>query len=430
MSRAPVTAATCLLLASCASSPYPPPGAESAGATPGPTTGSPWVGTWACGPQRTETGNLPPPPGLANRTLRQIVYTSIGGRQLRVRLSNAFGDGPVTLNAVHVAISTGDSAIDASTDRELAFAGSPSLTIPAGRTVWSDALTFPLAAQTTVAITIRFGAVPAGITGHPGSRTTSYLTTADGVSAPSLAGAATVTVNHWYYITGIDVVPDAAPSAAIVTLGDSLTDGRGSTTNGNDRWPDDLSRRLRATAATARVAVLNQGIGGNAVVSGGLGPTAMERFPRDVLEQSGVRWLIVFEGVNDIGAATGSGKMAATSLINAFGGFIDAAHARKIRVYGVPITPFAGSFYDSPDHQTARRMVNDWIRTSGRFDAVIDLDAAVRDPAQEPMKAPTNAPTNDAHLLAAYDVGDRLHLNPAGYQKMADAIDLALFEDR
>ena len=181
-------------------------------------------------------------------------------------------------------------------------------------------------------------------------------------------------------------MPDAAPAAAIVTLGDSLTDGRGSTTNGNDRWPDDLSRRLRATAATARVAVLNQGIGGNAVVSGGLGPTAMERFPRDVLEQSGVRWLIVFEGVNDIGAASGSGKMAARSLINAFGGFIDAAHARKIRVYGVPITPFAGSFYDSPDHQTARRMVNDWIRTSGRFDAVIDLDAAVRDPARRARK--------------------------------------------
>ncbi len=429
MTRASVTAAACVLLASCASSPYPPPGGESGGATAGPISGSPWVGTWACGPQRTESGNLPPPPGLAGRTLRQIVYTSVGGRQMRVRLSNAFGDGPVTLNAVHVAVSTGDSAIDASTDRALAFAGSPSVTIPAGRTVWSDAMAYALAAQTKVAITIRFGAVPSGVTGHPGSRTTSYLTgDGDGghLAAPSLAGAATVTVNHWYYITGIDVVPDAAPSAAIVTLGDSLTDGRGSTTNGNDRWPDALSRRLRARAATAQVAVLNQGIGGNAMVSGGLGPTAMQRFPRDVLEQSGVRWLIVFEGINDIGASSGSGRMVAKALINAFGGFIAAAHARKIRVYGVPITPFAGSFYDSPDHQTARQIVNDWIRASGHFDAVIDLDAAVRDPAGDPAGDPANA----GHLLAAYDTGDHLHLNPAGYQKMADAIDLALFEDR
>jgi lysophospholipase L1-like esterase len=405
LARAPLAVAA-ILLASCAS---------SSAHTRSSPNGDHWVGTWACGPQLTESGNLPPPPGLSHNTLRQVVHVSIGGSQLRVRLSNAFGDGPVTMNQVHIAVSTGGSTIDASTDRRLAFSGSASVTIPAGRTVWSDQFDYALAPQSKIAISIGFRDAPAGITGHPGSRTTSYLQPGDAVTAPSLAGAATA--DHWYYITGIDVMADAATSA-IVTLGDSLTDGRGSTTNGNDRWPDELSRRLRAAATTTKVAVLNQGIGGNAVVSRGLGPTAMARLQRDVLEQSGVRWLILFEGVNDIGASRGPGQTVAGDLIQAFGSIIDAAHAHKIRVYGVPITPFGDSFYDAPDHQTARRMVNDWIRTSGRFDAVVDLDLAVRDPA------------NSDRLLAAFDTGDHLHLNPAGYQRMADAVDLALFARR
>ena len=370
-----------------------------------------WVGTWACGPQLTEPGNNPPPPGLGDNTLRQIVYTSIGGQRLRLRLSNEFGDGPVTMRAVHVAASTGGDAIDAGTDRALAFSGAPSVTIPAGQSVWSDAFDFALAPQTRLAVTIGFGAVPAGITGHPGSRTTSYLVSGDAVSSPSLTGAATT--DHWYYITGIDVIADAT-AAAVVTLGDSLTDGRGSTTNGNDRWPDNLSRRLRANAATANVAVLNMGIGGNAVVSGGLGPTATQRFTRDVLGQSGARWLIVFEGVNDICGPSG-GQQAAHNLIAAYGQFIDLAHARGVRVYGATMTPIGGSHYDGPDHEAARQTVNTWIRTSGRFDAVIDLEAAVRDPA------------NPATLLATYDSGDHLHLSAAGYRKLADAVDFALF---
>ena len=202
------------------------------------------------------------------------------------------------------------------------------------------------------------------------------------------------------------MLADAA-AAAVVTLGDSLTDGRGSTTNGNDRWPDNLSRRLRANAATANVAVLNQGIGGNAVVSGGLGPTATQRFTRDVLGQSGVRWLIVFEGVNDI-CGSGGGPQAAHNLIAAYGQFIDLAHARGVRVYGATLTPIGGSHYDSAEHEAARQTVNTWLRSSGRFDAVIDLDAAVRDPA------------NPTSLLATYDTGDHLHLNTAGYRRIAD----------
>ena len=211
------------------------------------------------------------------------------------------------------------------------------------------------------------------------------------------------------------MVADAS-SAAVVALGDSITDGRGSTTNGNDRWPDGLARRLQANPATAGVAVLNQGMGGNAVVSGGLGPTAMQRFANDVLGQRGVRWLIVLEGVNDIGAASGpAAAAAATALIAAFGRFVDLSHDRGIKVFGVPILPFGGSNYDSAAHRAARQTVNDWIRTSGKFDAVIDLDAAVRDPAN-PLK-----------LLPAYDTGDHLHLTPAGYRAMADAVDLSLF---
>jgi len=376
------------------------------------TAGDVWVGTWACGPQLTEPGNIPPAPGLSSNTLRQIVSVSIGGSRLRLRLSNAFGDGPVTMTAVHVAVSTTGSTIDAGTDQALTFSGAASLIIPAGQTVDSDPFDFSLAAQAKLAITILFGAAPAGITGHPGSRTTSYLQAGDATSAASIAG--TATADHWYYITGLDVATDAA-SAAVVTLGDSITDGRGSTTNGNDRWPDDLSRRLRALPATAKVAVLNQGIGGNAVLTGGLGPTAVARFQRDVLDQTGVRWLMILEGVNDIGASSGSGQTIATGLIAAFGSFIDLAHAHAIKVYGVPITPFGGSTYDSPDHQVARTMVNAWVRTSGRFDAVVDMDQAVADPA------------TPANLATAYDSGDHLHLTPAGYQKMADAIDLALF---
>ena len=368
-----------------------------------------WVGTWATGPQLTEPNNLPPPPGLSGNTLRQSVFVTLSGSRVRVHFSNEWGNGPVTFEAVHLAAPAGPGAIDASTDRPLLFDASPTITIPAGQTALSDPVDFSVNALSSVSITIEFGDVPGNVTGHPGSRTTSYLASGDAVSAPALEGAATT--DHWYFITGIDVEAPAS-SAAVVTFGDSITDGRGSTTNGNDRWPDALARRLKENAATQQVAVLNQGIGGNAVVAGGLGPTATERFQRDVLDQRGVRWVILLEGVNDIGGAPDAS--VADRLIDAYGRFIDAAHARGLLVYGVPILPFAGSGYDSPQHQAARRAVNEWVRTSGRFDAVIDLDAAVADP------------NNPDRLLPAYDTGDNLHLNPAGYQAKADAIDLSL----
>ncbi len=212
--------------------------------------------------------------------------------------------------------------------------------------------------------------------------------------------------DHWYNLSGVDVQADAK---AVVVLGDSITDGRGSTTNGNNRWPDDLAKRLQANGATTKVAILNQGIGGNAVTSGGLGPTALSRFSRDVLGQSGVRWVIIFEGVNDIG-----GGVAASSLTSAFDTMIAQAHAHGLLVYGATITPFGTNSYYSPAHETVRQTVNTYVR-SGKFDSFIDFDAVVRDTSNPPR------------LQTVYDSGDGLHLNPAGYQKMADTVDLSRF---
>jgi lysophospholipase L1-like esterase len=367
-----------------------------------------WVATWGSGQQLTEPSNLPPSPGLANNTLRQFVYVSIGGTRLRVRFSNLFGNGPVTLNSVHVAVPTTGSGIDTATDRALSFSGSPSVTIPTGQELWSDAFDFALAAQSRFAVTINFGSAPSDVTGHPGSRTTSYLQSGNAVSAATLSGPST---EHWYHLTAVNVAADA-PAAALVTLGDSITDGRGSTTNGNNRWPDVLSRALRLNGPTASVAVVNQGIGGNGIL-GGLGPSAVSRFQRDVLAVSGVKWVIVMEGVNDIGGAANT--QIADQLISAYQSFITQAHAANLRIYGVPILPFGGSSYDTPDHETARQTVNTWIRTSGTFDAVIDLDAVVRDPL---------TPTA---LLLAYDSGDHLHPSVAGHQALGEGIPLTLF---
>jgi lysophospholipase L1-like esterase len=389
----------------------PPP--AGAGGTAAEVPGEPiWVGTWSTGPQLTEPANNPPAPGLSNNTLRQKMFTTLSGGRVRVLFSNEFGNGPVTFQAVHIASAGAAAAIDAATDRALLFGGNPSVTIPQGATQVSDPLDFEVTALQSTAITIRFGNAPSGITGHPGSRTTSYLVAGDSVAAPNLNGAATT--EHWYYVTGIDVETEA-PAASIVALGDSITDGRGSTTNQNDRWPDALARRLQADPATSHLAVLNQGIGGGAVVSGGLGPTAIARFQRDVLDQRGVKWVIVLEGVNDIGGAADVG--VADRLISAYEGFIDQAHERGLKIFGVPILPFAGNAgYDNAVRQQARTQVNTWIRTSGRFDAVIDLDAAVRNP------------NNQNALQQAFDSGDALHLNPTGYQAMAAAIDLTLFQ--
>jgi lysophospholipase L1-like esterase len=251
------------------------------------------------------------------------------------------------------------------------------------------------------------------VTGHPGSRCTSYLQAGDLVVATALP--APVPVVHWYILSGVEVWADQ-PGGVLAILGDSTTDGRGSTTDQNRRWPDDLARRLQGDPRTVRIGLLNEGIGGNRLLHDGLGPAALARLDRDVLEQGGVRWLIVFEGVNDIGTGPADDQEAIVrEVIGAYEQIIRRAHAHRLCVYGATITPFGESFYFSPAREAARQAVNRWIRTSGQFDAVIDFDAAVRDPA------------NPTSLSASLDCGDHLHFSDKGYEVMAETVDLNLF---
>jgi lysophospholipase L1-like esterase len=378
-----------------------------------------WVTTWGTAPQLTEPGNLPPVP-LAHSTLRQFVRPSIGGKHLRVRFSNAYGTDSVAINAARIALapsttSAGNGDIITTTDQGLTFRGAPGCVIPRGEVVYSDPIAFDLPALTNIAISTYFGNISATtINGHPGSRTTSFIQSSNVLSAASLPAASKT--KHWYIITGLEVLADSS-SKAIVVLGDSITDGRGATDDGNNRWPDILAERLATNAPTSGVAVVNQGIGGNAIF-GGLGPAAVNRFDRDVLGQAGVRYFILFEGVNDIGSGSSS-MTTATNLINAYVQMANQAKARGIRAYGATITPFGGSGYYSALHEAERQFVNAWFRTNTIFDGVIDFDAAVRDPVTL-----TNF---QAAFFPGVNANDWLHLNPAGYRAMADAIDLNLF---
>jgi lysophospholipase L1-like esterase len=367
-----------------------------------------WIGTWASSQQLTETRNNPPAPGLSNNTLRQVVYATLGGSKLRVRFSNAYGNSPVIIQAAHIAVSKDNSAIDPATDKTLTFDKAASITIPAGQEIYSDTIDFVVKPLSNLTVSIYFGETSPNVTGHPGSRMTSYIMPGNTVTAPDMESGAKT--EHWYILSAIDLWLDDS-YATVVTLGDSITDGRGSTTNKNNRWPDDLARRLQADPNTTKIGVLNHGVGGNTIVSGGLGVTATRRFDHDVLEQNGVRWVIILEGVNDIGS--GFNQRIADQVIAAYEQFIEKAHVKNVKVYGVPILPIMGSQYRN---ETARQTINNWIRTSGKFDAVIDMDEAVRDP------------DNPSRLLPQYDSGDHLHLSVAGYQKMADCIDLKLFK--
>ena len=381
-----------------------------------------WVGAWGCGIQKVEPRNLPPPPGLASNTFRQIVHTSIGGSRLRLRFSNVFGTNDVVMNSVHIALNPSvmtSSVIDPATDKALTFGGAASAVLHPGKDVWSDLVAFELPPLTNLAITIYYGGISGDITGHPSSRNVSYLLPGNAVASTNMDGA--VQTEHWYNIEDVDVMADKK-AGAIVTFGDSITDGRGSTTGANNRWPDDLAVRLHTNTPTASVSVINAGIGGNAIF-GGLGPAGVRRFDRDVSNQSGVRWVIVFEGVNDMGGVRGPrADTLAANLIAAYTQFAAKAHAHNLRIYGATITPFGGSDHYSVQHEVIRQEINAWIRTNSIFDGVIDFDAAVRDPA-DPVKF-------KAEYHPGLYAGDWLHLNPAGYRAMAEAIDLKLFTNK
>jgi lysophospholipase L1-like esterase len=379
-----------------------------------------WLHTWVSMPQLTEPGNLPPAPFtgadsvLVDTTLRQTVHTSIGGSSVRLRFSNAFGGAALPITAVSVARPAGgragSAAIEPGTARPVTFSGRPGISVPVGAQAVSDPvdLDVPAGSELTVTVYLATGQASTAVTSHPGSRTTSHLLRGDHHDALDLPGATPVV--HWYFLSGVEVLV-AGGSTATVIVGDSLTDGRGSTTDGNDRWPDQLSARLRG-----KHAILNQAAGGNRVLQDGLGPSVLARLDRDVLAVGGATALILFEGVNDIGTAAATPEAQQRvlgDLLAAYDQIVTRAHARDLRVYGATLTPFGGNQgYDDPAglREQTRGAVNDWIRRAGRFDAMVDFDAAVRDPAA-PLR-----------LAPAYDVGDHLHLTPAGYRALAAAV--------
>jgi lysophospholipase L1-like esterase len=374
-----------------------------------------WVGSWATSQQIPEDRNALAPHDLDDATLRQTVHLSFTGASIRVRLSNAFGIAPLHISAAHIARArdAGSDTIVPASDISLRFSGATDVTIPAGAEYVSDPVAL---GATDIAISLYFQSAPAQQTSHPGSRTTSYLAHGNHVADPALPGAKSF--DHWFNIAGIDVMDG---EGAISVIGDSITDGRGSTTNGNDRWTDALARRLGA--AGRKIGVLNHGIGGGKILQDGLGPNAMSRFDRDVLAQPGVRWLIVFEAVNDIGTFDPDGtkpKAAHDELVRqittAYSQMIEKAHAAGIKAYGATITPFMDceAYHPKPINEVDRVAVNAWIR--GHFDAALDFDVVARDPARPD------------HLAPAYDTGDHLHLSPAGYRALAAAIPLTLFK--
>ncbi|WP_044563205.1 SGNH/GDSL hydrolase family protein [Azospirillum sp. B4] len=379
-----------------------------------------WVGSWMTAAQAGDANSAPPAPGFADATLRQVVHLSLGGQRVRLRLSNAFGTAPLTIPGIHVALSAKEgsgpsAAIRPGSDHALTFDGQASVTIPAGGAVWSDPVDLAVPDRADLAVSLRLKDVPDTVTGHPGSRATSFVAPGDALAATDLPGAATVT--HWYVLTGVDVQAPATANAVVV-LGDSITDGRDSTTDGDGRWPDALAKRL--LQGKSPVGVLNAGIGGNRLLLDGNGPRALDRLERDVLDQTAVRWLVVLEGINDLATAVKAAErkeVGATpdAIIGAYRQIIDRAHARGLVVYGATILPCQGIGYCDPAMEPNRQKVNAWIRGGGAFDAVIDLDRTLDDPK------------NPGHLLPEADGGDHLHPGDTGYRLMAEGVDLALF---
>jgi len=382
-----------------------------------------WVASWAASQMAVEDRNALSSEDLTDTTLRQTIHLTAGGQRIRVRLANNFGIGPLRLKSVHVAraAAPGSAAIDPASDRAVTFAGQGVVIIPEGATYLSDPVDLAVKPLDNLAISFHIAQPPARQTGHPGSRTTTHIVKGDHVADTNLEGARTV--ERWHQIAGIDVETDRK-ATAVVAFGDSITDGNGSTTNGNDRWPDILAARLQENRSTRHISVLNHGIGGNRLLQDGTGPNALARFERDVLGQPGVRYLIILEGINDIGnisrdrpSSKEEHAALVARMIAAYQQMVAKARSGGIRVYGATILPFAGSDYSRRDplNEADRQAVNQWIRTPGNFDAVIDFDAAIRDPQQS------------QRMLPAYDKGDGLHPSAAGYKTMGEAIPLSLF---
>ncbi|MFT4956252.1 MAG: lysophospholipase L1-like esterase [Brevundimonas sp.] len=384
--------------------------------------GGRWIGAWASSLMAAENEHALPDGALDDVTLRQVVRLTASGDRIRVRVSNVFGDGPlrITRAAVSRPVTRDGATIDPETTTPLTFAGRPEVMVPAGAEFVSDPIVFEAEALSHLAVTLHVADAPQRLTAHPGARATSRMAPGDQTAAAALADETTFT--RWYLLAGVDV-PGPPDAGAIVVLGDSITDGYGVEVDTDTRWPDFLAERLQADPRTAHLGVLNHGIGGNRVLRDGLGPNALARFERDVLGQTGVTHLIIFQGVNDLGVLTRDAPATpeahaqlVADMIAAYAQMTARARARGITVIGATITPYGASDYYHPDAQNEadRQAINAWFRTPGNVDAVIDFDAVMRDPER---------PT---HVQPEYDL-DGLHPSIDGYRAMGEAVDLTLF---
>ena len=366
-----------------------------------------WVGTWATAPQTVVRSFMPYNNCMTNRSVRQVVKVSIGGDVIRLKLSNIYSMQPVEIRSIYIAHAKDSFAIDAKTAQYFKFGNSYKTVIPAGKQIVSDALKFNLRNLERVAITINYTSAPEVPTVHMGSRTTSYIM--KGVTNAHSNFVKAFRENHWYNISGIDVYTMSNNMSAIAIIGNSITDGKCSTDNAQNRWPDVMSEMLQLKHKITNQGVLNLGIGNNRVtVPGGFGALAKERFDRDILMQNGVKKVIIFEGVNDIGAArSGSSETVARQIIESIQGMMKKAKARKMKVYLGTITPFKGAGYYTHFHEAARLYVNDWIRSQAKnVNGILDFAKLLQDP------------NDDRRMKREYASNDWLHPNPTGYKAM------------
>jgi lysophospholipase L1-like esterase len=346
--------------------------------------------------------------------LRQVVRISAGAETVRLRLSNEYGSEPLVLEDVRLAMADADGAIRGQTDRPVPFAGAARVSIPPNSVCVSDPVAFHAPALSDLAVTVRLLSLPEKLAGHPGSRANSYLKAGAGTSEEKLAGATKIV--HWYILTGIDAAAGGPALAAVVCLGDSITDGRGVLPDQNTRWTDAFARRLQADPATRGIAVLNLGIGGGRLLHPGNGPAGLARLPRDVFGQAGAKWVILQLGVNDLGTrikakAAGKPFASAQDIIAGYQQALSACREHGVRVGLATLTPDGNAtWYSTPDIEADREVINRWIREAAPCDRVIDFDAALRDPALPSV------------LLTQYDSGDHLHPSMAGYRRMAESV--------
>jgi lysophospholipase L1-like esterase len=377
--------------------------------------GGDWVTSWGASPQAAGPGTLAAG-GFHDQTVREIVYTSAGGNLIRVRLTNAFGTSPLRIGHVTVAQAALGAAVVPGTIHPVMFDGRASVRIPPGAQVLSDPVGMQVGPEQDLAVSVYLPGRTGRATLHWDAYQVNWVSAAGDHAAEAGSGAFVIPVAQWYYLSGL-VVQSSGADGTVVALGDSITDGVGSTVGGNARWPTDLAQRLDARPGPT-LSVANEGIGGNRVLAGSrvFGVSAEDRFARDALDQAGVRDIILLEGINDIGfsasPANPDGVIIAARIIAGYERLIAEAHARHIRIFGATLLPFRGAGYYTPEGEAAREAVNTWIRTGGAFDGVIDFDKVMRDPA-DPRR-----------LNPVYDSGDHLHPDDAGYLAMANAVNL------